>query len=256
MSTMLKVAAERRSAPPSPSHPPRSASACAHCPPRSRPASPFSPGSAGAPARARRAGRVGTRALRGDRDRPDPRRRRRLAATRSRLPAQVRLRPLPRRAVTSHSRFPINTTTHSAPSARRSRRAARFPPAAGQLQRYEAELRLRVDDVEALSGATKRAQRDRALRTAAASPRSSTTRRRRASARLRSRSASRSPQVQSAMTQLSAARHDRRPALRDRGSPGAGRQPRRRRSRRRSARSPGSWASSRARPSPTQTAPC
>jgi len=33
------------------------------------------------------------------------------------------------------------------------------PPAVGQLQRYEAELRLRVDDVEALSGATKSAQR-------------------------------------------------------------------------------------------------
>ena len=32
------------------------------------------------------------------------------------------------------------------------------PPAPGQLQRYEAELRLRVDDVEALSGATKSAQ--------------------------------------------------------------------------------------------------
>jgi len=32
------------------------------------------------------------------------------------------------------------------------------PPATGQLQRYEAELRLRVDDVEALSGATKSAQ--------------------------------------------------------------------------------------------------
>jgi hypothetical protein len=32
------------------------------------------------------------------------------------------------------------------------------PPAPGQLQRYEAELRLRVDDVEALSDATKRAQ--------------------------------------------------------------------------------------------------
>ena len=31
-------------------------------------------------------------------------------------------------------------------------------PAPGQLQRYQAELRLRVDDVEALSGATKRAQ--------------------------------------------------------------------------------------------------
>jgi len=32
------------------------------------------------------------------------------------------------------------------------------PPATGQLQRYEAELRLRVDDVEALSTATKQAQ--------------------------------------------------------------------------------------------------
>ena len=33
-----------------------------------------------------------------------------------------------------------------------------MPPVPGQLQRYEAELRLRVDDVEALSTATKRAQ--------------------------------------------------------------------------------------------------
>ena len=33
------------------------------------------------------------------------------------------------------------------------------PPAPGQLQRYEAELRLRVEDVDALSSATKRAQR-------------------------------------------------------------------------------------------------
>jgi hypothetical protein len=32
------------------------------------------------------------------------------------------------------------------------------PPSPGRLQRYEAELRLRVDDVEALSSATKRAQ--------------------------------------------------------------------------------------------------
>jgi hypothetical protein len=36
---------------------------------------------------------------------------------------------------------------------------APVPPAAGQLQRYEAELRLRVDDVDALSTATKSAQR-------------------------------------------------------------------------------------------------
>jgi hypothetical protein len=37
-------------------------------------------------------------------------------------------------------------------------KAGSIPPASGQLQRYEAELRLRVDDVEALSSATKRAQ--------------------------------------------------------------------------------------------------
>ena len=37
-------------------------------------------------------------------------------------------------------------------------KAGSIPPAPGQLQRYEAELRLRVDDVEALSSATKRAQ--------------------------------------------------------------------------------------------------
>src|SRR6187551_1603843 len=36
--------------------------------------------------------------------------------------------------------------------------SAVVPPVPGQLQRYEAELRLRVDDVEALSTATKRAQ--------------------------------------------------------------------------------------------------
>jgi hypothetical protein len=36
---------------------------------------------------------------------------------------------------------------------------AAVPPAPGQLQRYEAELRLRVEDVDALSTATKRAQR-------------------------------------------------------------------------------------------------
>ena len=37
--------------------------------------------------------------------------------------------------------------------------AATVAPVPGQLQRYEAELRLRVNDVEALSSATKRAQR-------------------------------------------------------------------------------------------------
>lgn len=37
--------------------------------------------------------------------------------------------------------------------------SAVVPPVPGQLQRYEAELRLRVDDVEALSAATQRAQR-------------------------------------------------------------------------------------------------
>jgi hypothetical protein len=39
-----------------------------------------------------------------------------------------------------------------------SRATGIVPPATGQLQRYEAELSLRVDDVEALSSATKRAQ--------------------------------------------------------------------------------------------------
>ena len=53
----------------------------------------------------------------------------------------------------------MNRTTHSAPSAHRRAKAGSVPPAAGQLQRYEAELRLRVDDVEALSSATKSAQR-------------------------------------------------------------------------------------------------
>ena len=38
-------------------------------------------------------------------------------------------------------------------------KAGAIPPASGQLQRYEAELRLRVDDVEGLSEATKSAQR-------------------------------------------------------------------------------------------------
>jgi Domain of unknown function (DUF4349) len=37
-------------------------------------------------------------------------------------------------------------------------KAGAIPPASGQLQRYEAELRLRVDDVDALSSATKSAQ--------------------------------------------------------------------------------------------------
>ncbi|MDQ3066340.1 MAG: DUF4349 domain-containing protein [Actinomycetota bacterium] len=46
----------------------------------------------------------------------------------------------------------------SAPPANADSSAA-VPPVAGQLQRYEAELRLRVDDVGALSDATKRAQR-------------------------------------------------------------------------------------------------
>ena len=39
-----------------------------------------------------------------------------------------------------------------------SRATGIVPPATGQLQRYEAELSLQVDDVEALSTATKRAQ--------------------------------------------------------------------------------------------------
>ena len=50
----------------------------------------------------------------------------------------------------------------ASPSAAPSSSAAQAPttvaPVAGQLQRYQAELSLRLDDVEALSGATKRAQ--------------------------------------------------------------------------------------------------
>src|SRR3972149_5406200 len=37
--------------------------------------------------------------------------------------------------------------------------AATLPPTAGRLQRYDAELRLRVDDLAALSGATQKAMR-------------------------------------------------------------------------------------------------
>lgn len=44
------------------------------------------------------------------------------------------------------------------PSTKTADSGAPVPPVPGQLQRYEAELRLRVSDVEALSSATKRAQ--------------------------------------------------------------------------------------------------
>lgn len=66
-------------------------------------------------------------------------------------------------AVRGAPAFDTNTTDRNAlkglaapPAAADS---AVVPPVPGQLQRYEAELRLRVDDVEALSTATKRAQR-------------------------------------------------------------------------------------------------
>jgi capsule polysaccharide export protein KpsE/RkpR len=45
-----------------------------------------------------------------------------------------------------------------APGAAAGSTGSAIAPTPGQLQRYQAELRLRVDDVEALSGATKRAQ--------------------------------------------------------------------------------------------------
>ena len=104
-------------------------------------------------------------------------------------------------------------------------RAGAVPPAAGQLQRYEAELRLRVDDVEALSGATKSAQRIALSHGGSiASLQYEAPSEGIGSAQITLRVPI--SKVQSAMTQLSGARHDRRPALRDRGSPGAGRQPR------------------------------
>jgi uncharacterized protein DUF4349 len=56
---------------------------------------------------------------------------------------------------------PSNTNldqAQAAPAVGSSSGGATIAPAPGQLQRYQAELRLRVDDVEALSGATKRAQ--------------------------------------------------------------------------------------------------
>ena len=128
------------------------------------------------------------------------------------------------------------------------------PPATGQLQRYEAELRLRVDDVDALSGATKSAQR------IALSHGGSI-----ASLQYEAPSVGigsaqitlRIPisKVQSAMTSCP---HSARSSASATGSRISRFRPTRssRRSRRRSGRSQGSWASSRARPSPTRTAPC
>ena len=128
-------------------------------PPRSRHASPFSTGSGSlglAPARARRAGDGRRRARRGGGDRADARRRR---------PRDEGPRPA---AATRPRRSPRPSRSDRGLGARRRRRSRRrrpgvptgdvVPPAPGQLQRYEAELSLRVDDVEALSNATKRAQ--------------------------------------------------------------------------------------------------
>ena len=65
-------------------------------------------------------------------------------------------------AVTSSTFEQAPTEDSAAPKAASptlpSRATGIVPPATGQLQRYEAELRLQVDDVEALSTATKRAQ--------------------------------------------------------------------------------------------------
>jgi hypothetical protein len=57
---------------------------------------------------------------------------------------------------TGITEFSTATKAKGAPATRLD--AATVPPATGRLQRYEAELGLRVDDVEALSTATKRAQ--------------------------------------------------------------------------------------------------
>jgi hypothetical protein len=51
------------------------------------------------------------------------------------------------------------TTEESLPALGAPQSGGAIAPSTGRLQRYEAELRLRVDDVEALSSATKRAQR-------------------------------------------------------------------------------------------------
>ena len=66
-------------------------------------------------------------------------------------------------SATGSSEFSADAQAKAAPDARRlppatALDAATLPPATGRLQRYEAELSLRVDDVEALSSATKRAQ--------------------------------------------------------------------------------------------------
>ncbi len=100
------------------------------------------------------------RGRRGGRDRADARRRRR--RWRRRSAGRLLRRDRGGRAEASPT-FETSTTDRdalkglAAPSGAAD--SAVVPPVPGQLQRYEAELRLRVDDVEALSAATKRAQR-------------------------------------------------------------------------------------------------
>ena len=72
-----------------------------------------------------------------------------------RLGQQARRRPRQRSTARSATSA-VHSRASRAASRGRLRRAG--PTGPGQLQRYEAELRLRVDDVEALSTATKRAQ--------------------------------------------------------------------------------------------------
>ena len=172
-----------------------------------------------APARARRAGHAGRRARRGGSDRAHARRRRRSPSTGAtgRREQNSRAGSETAHDASGAARPSARGTCRTAASAGGARR-----PVPGRLQRYEAELRLRVDDVDALSSATKARSRSRP-RTAAASPRSGTTRPPRAWAR-RDHAASPDRRGRARAAQLSQL-DDPRPALRDRGYAAAGRHP-------------------------------
>jgi hypothetical protein len=64
----------------------------------------------------------------------------------------------PQASTAAPQRALIDPQREAAPAVGAPTTSATIAPAPGQLQRYQAELSLRVDDVEALSGATKRAQ--------------------------------------------------------------------------------------------------
>ena len=95
-----------------------------------------------------------------------------------------------------------------------------MPPVPGQLQRYEAELRLRVDDVEGLSTATKRAQQI-ALQHGGSVASLQYDAPAEGIGAAQIAPASDRPRVERDVAAL-AARHDRRTALRDRRSADAG----------------------------------